>query len=152
MHAAACVPAILWIVLLVLLQAIASRMKGGGGAFACLPHAFHVQGIASRTSLPHIVVCLACLCAGGHAGYEIAPFIPTVVGLMSLLVKGPKAAPPTAFNTVQHHDMHHRFPNKHFSLYFTHWDRWLGTLHPQYDDVVQAHFEGKQQAAGIKDE
>ena len=60
---------------------------------------------------------------GGHAGYEIAPFIPTAVGLAALAVRGAGKAPPAAFNTVQHHDMHHRFPNKHFSLYFTHWDR-----------------------------
>ena len=60
---------------------------------------------------------------GGHAGYELAPFIPTAVGMASLLLRGPRRAPPGALNTVQHHDMHHRYPSKHFSLYFTHWDR-----------------------------
>lgn len=61
---------------------------------------------------------------GGHAGYELAPFIPTAVGMASLLLRGPWRAPLGALNTVQHHDMHHRFPSKHFSLYFTHWDRY----------------------------
>ena len=42
-----------------------------------------------------------------------------------------------ALNTVQHHDMHHRFPTRHFSLYFTHWDRWCGTEHPAYCEQVQ---------------
>ena len=40
--------------------------------------------------------------------------------------------PCAALNTVRHHDMHHRFPTRHFSLYFTHWDRWCGTEHPAY--------------------
>jgi lathosterol oxidase len=40
-----------------------------------------------------------------------------------------------ALNTVQHHDMHHRFPNVHFSLYMTHWDRWMGTEHPMYTQL-----------------
>ena len=103
-----------------------------------------------------------------HIRYEIAPFIPTAVGLVCVLVRGPKRAPPAALNTVQHHDMHHRFPNKHFSLYFTHLDRlvliprqshspiescdmihraicvcasrWCGTLHSNYDARVQEHF------------
>ncbi|MEW5307960.1 MAG: hypothetical protein WDW36_010327 [Sanguina aurantia] len=71
----------------------------------------------------------------GHAGYELAPFIPTVAGLLSLAVHGPSHRSAT-LNTVQHHDWHHRFPTKHFSLYFTHWDRWGGSMHPEYDAKV----------------
>ncbi|KAG1671699.1 hypothetical protein FOA52_007491 [Chlamydomonas sp. UWO 241] len=77
---------------------------------------------------------------GGHVGYEVAPLIPTLAGLVSLMVRGPGRAPPSGFNTVRHHDMHHRHPRVHFSLYFTHWDRWLGTLHPGYDADVAEHF------------
>ncbi len=84
--------------------------------------------------------------AGGHVGYEVAPLIPTIVGLVCLLFRGPNQAPPAALNTVRHHDMHHRFPNKHFSLYFTHWDRACKTLHPTYDQSVKEHFEGKAPA------
>lgn len=135
-------------------------------------------------------------CSGGHAGYEIAPFIPS---LESLVVAALRAADPRVdlaglLNTVQHHDMHHRwpswllhrtllfvsasgadgyqsgiacmqgitaglwmckqptarlgrdaegrsgwrrFPTKHFSLYFTHWDRWCGTEHPDYSAKVR---------------
>jgi Delta7-sterol 5-desaturase len=58
---------------------------------------------------------------GGHAGYEIAPFIPSIEQLVVLVMNGPRGS--RALNTVQHHDMHHRYPTKHFSLYFTHWDR-----------------------------
>lgn len=77
--------------------------------------------------------------AGGHAGYELAPFIPTVaaatMGLWRWLVGQDGSA---ALNTVQHHDMHHRCSSKHFSLYFTVWDRWMGTLHDEYDKLVSA--------------
>jgi sterol desaturase/sphingolipid hydroxylase (fatty acid hydroxylase superfamily) len=33
-----------------------------------------------------------------------------------------------------------RFPSRHFSLYFTHWDRWMGTLHPKYDATLFRYF------------
>ena len=46
--------------------------------------------------------------------------------------------PCAALNTVRHHDMHHRFPARHFSLYFTHWDRWCGTEHPAYRAQVRS--------------
>lgn len=73
--------------------------------------------------------------AGGHAGYEIAPFIPSleaiIVGLLQW-VHPSRGDLSGALNTVQHHDMHHRYPTHHFSLYFTHWDRWCGTEHPAY--------------------
>ena len=77
--------------------------------------------------------------AGGHAGYEVAPFIPSLESLAALLLLGRRPAP--ALNTVRHHDMHHRFPRTHFSLYMTHWDRWCGTEHPAYRADVAAHFE-----------
>uniref|UniRef100_A0A7S3VH27 Fatty acid hydroxylase domain-containing protein n=1 Tax=Dunaliella tertiolecta TaxID=3047 RepID=A0A7S3VH27_DUNTE len=79
---------------------------------------------------------------GGHAGYEIAPFIPTIEGLLLLIFKGTKDSNRgQALNTVQHHDMHHRFPTRHFSLYFTHWDRWFGTMHPQYEKNLFSYFK-----------
>lgn len=79
---------------------------------------------------------------GGHAGYEISPFIPTLFNMVHMLFQG-VGIPPKVFNTVQHHDMHHGFPKNHFSLYFTHWDRWLGTLHPAYDAKVANFFSAQ---------
>ena len=35
--------------------------------------------------------------------------------------------------TVTHHDLHHADARGNYALYFTWWDRWLGTLHPAYD-------------------
>jgi lathosterol oxidase len=46
-------------------------------------------------------------------GYELAPFIPTLEGLVALAARGLAGrglAPLPALNTVQHHDLHHRFP------------------------------------------
>lgn len=36
-------------------------------------------------------------------------------------------------NTSVNHNMHHRDFNSNYGLYFLFWDRWLGTLHPEYD-------------------
>eukprot|EP00873_Tetraselmis_striata_P002859 jgi/Tetstr1/423123/TSEL_013892.t1 len=74
---------------------------------------------------------------GGHAGYELAPFIPSVEQLLWVAFKGTKTQC-KGLNTVMHHDMHHHFPTKHFSLYFTHWDRWCNTMHASYDKIVHA--------------
>ncbi|GIL77889.1 hypothetical protein Vretimale_6578 [Volvox reticuliferus] len=76
---------------------------------------------------------------GGHVGYELAPFIPTLEGLVTLAIRGVRSGAPW-LNTVQHHDMHHRYPTRHFSLYFTHWDRLCGTLHPSYDKDLFSYY------------
>jgi hypothetical protein len=68
----------------------------------------------------------------------MSPFIPTVEGLLALAAAGPSGW--RGINTVQHHDMHHRFPTRHFSLYFTHWDRLCGTLYPGYDEQLFKYF------------
>lgn len=75
----------------------------------------------------------------GHVGYELSPFIPTLEGVWALLSCGLRGS--RGLNTVQHHDLHHRFPSKHFSLYFTHWDRWMGTLHPKYEANLFRYFD-----------
>lgn len=80
--------------------------------------------------------------AGGHSGYEISPFLPHLSNFLVCLFQGLKHGC-KGFNTVRHHDMHHQHPSKHFSLYFTHWDRACGTLHPRYDAAVMA-FDTKQ--------
>jgi lathosterol oxidase len=67
---------------------------------------------------------------GGHAGYEIAPFIPSIQQLAWRLAG--RGGHPAALSTVSHHDLHHRYPTRHFALYFTHWDAALGTEHPGY--------------------
>uniref|UniRef100_A0A6U4SEX8 Fatty acid hydroxylase domain-containing protein n=2 Tax=Hemiselmis andersenii TaxID=464988 RepID=A0A6U4SEX8_HEMAN len=73
---------------------------------------------------------------GGHCGYEIAPHVPQiahVVGLAVTSVLGVgKGGLSSVLNNVEHHDMHHKYPKYHLSLYFTHWDFMMGTIHPEY--------------------
>lgn len=76
---------------------------------------------------------------GGHAGYEVAPFIPTLEAVASMAwVRGRK--PCDQLNTVRHHDLHHLRPNGNFSLYFTHWDRLMGTEHANYKQQIAEHY------------
>ena len=72
----------------------------------------------------------------------MSPFIPHVSNLLTCAFHGLHHSY-KGFNTVKHHDMHHQYPLKHFSLYFTHWDRVCGTLHPRYDASVTRYFLGR---------
>ena len=35
-------------------------------------------------------------------------------------------------NASTHHDLHHATARSNYGLYFTWWDRWMGTEHPDY--------------------
>lgn len=61
--------------------------------------------------------------------------MPTVAALFSLLRLIGCTPPPG------------RFPTKHFSLYFTHWDRWCGTLHPKYEATLFRYFDGSSNSS-----
>lgn len=72
----------------------------------------------------------------GHAGVELSP----VSGRPSRLFGW--------LNTTTHHDMHHQHPHANFGLYFTWWDRLMGTEHPDYqsrlaDMVARGPGDGK---------
>jgi sterol desaturase/sphingolipid hydroxylase (fatty acid hydroxylase superfamily) len=41
------------------------------------------------------------------------------------------------WNTVTHHDLHHSAGTYNFGLYFTWWDRWMGTEHPRYREAFR---------------
>jgi Delta7-sterol 5-desaturase len=57
----------------------------------------------------------------GHCGYEIWPrwLLDTPIGRI--------------VNTPTHHTLHHEAYRGNYSLYFTFWDRVMGTTHPDYD-------------------
>jgi sterol desaturase/sphingolipid hydroxylase (fatty acid hydroxylase superfamily) len=55
-----------------------------------------------------------------HCGYELMP--PRADGRPLLDV----------LTTTTHHDLHHAEPGSNFGLYFTWWDRWMGTENPDY--------------------
>ena len=75
----------------------------------------------------------------GHSGFELAWPGFTRSALTGWLT------------TTTHHDLHHSEGRYNFGLYFTWWDRWLGTEHPQYharfDAVVTSRSDLAQASA-----
>lgn len=60
-----------------------------------------------------------------HLGYELAP---SWWGKSRLT---------RWIGTSTMHNMHHEYIHYNFALYFTFWDRWMGTMHPDYDEVLE---------------
>jgi len=61
----------------------------------------------------------------GHLGYEIYPkgFSKSRVGKW--------------INTSINHNQHHQFFKGNYGLYFLWWDRWMGTIRPDYDQKFE---------------
>jgi sterol desaturase/sphingolipid hydroxylase (fatty acid hydroxylase superfamily) len=55
-----------------------------------------------------------------HCGYELMPATARGRPMLDWLT------------TTTHHDLHHAQAGANFGLYFTWWDRWMGTEHPEY--------------------
>lgn len=57
----------------------------------------------------------------GHLGYELYPkgFTKTCLGKW--------------INTSVNHNQHHQYYKGNYGLYFLWWDRWMGTIRPDYD-------------------
>ena len=57
----------------------------------------------------------------GHLGYELYPkgFSRHWLGKW--------------INTSVSHNQHHQYFKGNYSLYFTFWDRWMGTMRPDYE-------------------
>lgn len=53
----------------------------------------------------------------GHAGVSLLPWSETIARRNGW------------WNTTVHHDLHHRHRRGNYGLYFTWWDRWMGTEH-----------------------
>jgi ferredoxin-NADP reductase/sterol desaturase/sphingolipid hydroxylase (fatty acid hydroxylase superfamily) len=67
----------------------------------------------------------------GHLGYEIYP-------------KGWVKFPLLQFKTAStHHNMHHQLFNGNYALYFTWWDKWMGTEFKDYESRHEQIFERK---------
>ncbi len=58
--------------------------------------------------------------AVGHSGYEVFPRRWVTHPIFGQLTN------------VTHHDLHHSSFRYNYGLYFTYWDRWMGTEHPEY--------------------
>jgi sterol desaturase/sphingolipid hydroxylase (fatty acid hydroxylase superfamily) len=55
-----------------------------------------------------------------HCGYELMPARPDGRPLLDFLT------------TTTHHDLHHGQAGYNYAAWFTWWDRWMGTEHPDY--------------------
>jgi len=67
----------------------------------------------------------------GHLGYEVYP-------------KGWVKLPFLKFKTAStHHNMHHQLFNGNYALYFTWWDKWMGTEFKDYETRHEQIFERK---------
>ncbi len=67
----------------------------------------------------------------GHLGFELYP-------------KGFHRHPVGKWmNTSVNHNMHHRYFKGNYGLYFTIWDRLMGTMHPQYEQTFEEVTERK---------
>lgn len=71
--------------------------------------------------------------AVGHCGYELFPADRQGNPLFDWMT------------TVTHHDLHHAHAGYNLGLYFTWWDRLMGTEHPGYHDAFRkvARFKGQ---------
>jgi len=72
---------------------------------------------------------------GGHLGFEVFPKGFTT-GKLSWWS-----------NTSTHHNMHHRYVNCNYGLYFNIWDRLMGTNHPHYHTEFNRICEERDTAA-----
>ena len=71
----------------------------------------------------------------GHLGFELYPkgFHRTWVGRW--------------VNTSVSHNQHHHFFKGNYGLYFLWWDRWMGTIRPDYDRAFEEVTGGRERKA-----
>jgi sterol desaturase/sphingolipid hydroxylase (fatty acid hydroxylase superfamily) len=76
----------------------------------------------------------------GHLGYEVYP-------------KGWVKFPLLKFKTAStHHNMHHQLFNGNYALYFTWWDKWMGTEFKDYETRHEQIFERKNSKKSTEDQ
>jgi sterol desaturase/sphingolipid hydroxylase (fatty acid hydroxylase superfamily) len=93
--------------------------------FEAASHAFFVPLFLFFVPIHHTVIFfflthMIIRNAMGHSGYELFPRSWAVHPILGWI------------NLVTHHDMHHANGQYNFGLYFTWWDRLMGTEHPDY--------------------
>ena len=59
----------------------------------------------------------------GHSGFEY--------------FAGPGSRKPSPFICTMFHDLHHSQFHYNFGNFMSLWDRWMGTQHPKYDEIVK---------------
>jgi sterol desaturase/sphingolipid hydroxylase (fatty acid hydroxylase superfamily) len=77
--------------------------------------------------------------AVGHCGYELMPRGWTKNPILD------------RFTTITHHDMHHEKMTGNYALYFTWWDRWMGTEHVDTNARFEAITEQGERTIRVAD-
>jgi lathosterol oxidase len=91
-----------------------------------------IYGLAIFIFLGHQIIRNAI----GHSGYELA-------------WSGFTRSPLTGWlTTTTHHDLHHTEGRYNFGLYFTWWDRMMGTEHPKYHEKFESVAGRQPKASG----
>ncbi len=70
-----------------------------------------------------------------HCGYEIFPRWVALTRAGGWLV------------SATHHNLHHQFVTGNYGLYFSFWDRWMGTQRSDYDERVHEVIEARSPAS-----
>jgi sterol desaturase/sphingolipid hydroxylase (fatty acid hydroxylase superfamily) len=75
----------------------------------------------------------------GHSGVEITHRAPGFLAPngVAAMIDPKRTGVAGWFNTVTHHDLHHQRYNVNFGLFFTLWDRLMGTLASDSDEVYR---------------
>lgn len=92
----------------------------------------------------HLICPIAPLVLLVHKLYD---HISGIIGHSGVEHGGAITWPPSPFNSVTHHDQHHRYFNCNYSPHFTVWDRLMGTLHPSHDAELKANLRRRRTAA-----
>jgi sterol desaturase/sphingolipid hydroxylase (fatty acid hydroxylase superfamily) len=82
----------------------------------------------------HLILPIAPAVLLAHKLYD---HITGIIGHSGVEHGGGITFPPSPFNSVTHHDQHHRYFNCNYSPHFTIWDRMMGTLHETHDAEVR---------------
>lgn len=73
----------------------------------------------------------------GHSGYELMPANANGKPMFDM------------FTTTTHHDLHHAQAGWNYGLYFTFWDRLMGTEHPEYHARFAEVVRRKESATAV---
>jgi sterol desaturase/sphingolipid hydroxylase (fatty acid hydroxylase superfamily) len=86
------------------------------GFVVVFPLAFPIPWVAMQWVMLYQIVTNTLL----HSGYELMPARRDGRPMLDFIV------------TTTHHDLHHGQAGYNYAAWFTWWDRWMGTEHPEY--------------------
>ncbi len=81
--------------------------------------------------------------------HKIYDHVSGIIGHSGVEHGGGITFPPSPFNSVTHHDQHHRYFNCNYSPHFTIWDRLMGTLHKTHDAELKNNLRLHRQLTAV---